>query len=114
RGPLLLNAQYLHREDNRPTFTVDEPTAVMDGGFAELMVRPTGSRWYGVALYNRVVSNRPLLDVRLGGPSGVRKYEALTGGGGYQLRRNFRVHGEITRDLDAKAFVWTLGLTTAF
>ncbi len=114
RGPLLLNAQYLHREDNKPTFTIGEPTAVMDGGFAELMVRPTGSRWYGVALYNRVVSNRPLLDVRLGGPSGVRKYETLTGGGGYQLRRNFRVHGEITRDLDAKALLWTLGLTTAF
>lgn len=114
RGPFRLNAQYLHREDELPTFTLGEPRALTDGGFAELLFRPSGSRWYGVALYNRVVSNRPLLDVRLGGPGDLRRYEALTGGGGYQLRRNFRLHGEITGDLDAKAVVWTLGVTTAF
>ncbi len=114
RGPLLLNAQYLHREDDRPTFTVGEPTAVTDGGFAELLFRPARSRWYGVALYNRVTSTRPLLDVRLGGPGGVAKYETLTGGGGYQLRRNFRVYGELTRDLEATTLLWTLGVTTAF
>jgi len=114
RGPLQLNLQYLHRNDDRPTFAIGEPTARTDGGFAELLVRPAGSRWYGVALYNRVVSNRPLLDVRLGGPSGVRKYETLTGGGGYLLRRNFRVHGELTGDFEAETLLWTLGLTTAF
>ncbi len=114
RGSLLLNAQYVHREDDTPTFTIGEPTVVMDGGFAELLVRPAGSRWYGVALYNRVTSNRPLLDVRLGGPSGVRTYETMTGGGGFQLRRNFRVYGELTRDLEARTLLWTLGVTTAF
>jgi hypothetical protein len=45
---------------------------------------------------------------------GVRKYETLTGGGGYQLQRNFRVYGELTRDLEARTLLWTLGLTTAF
>jgi hypothetical protein len=114
RGPLQVNAQYVHREDDRPTFVIGEPRALTDGGFAELMIRPAGSRWYGVGLYNRVVSSRPLLDVRLGGPAGLRAYEALTGGGGYVLRRNFRVYGEVTGDLDRKALVWTLGLTTAF
>lgn len=114
RGPLQLNAQYVHRQDDRPTFLIGEPRVLTDGGFAELIVRPAGSRWYGIALYNRVVSTRPLLDVRLGGAAGLRAYEALTGGGGYQLRRNFRVYGEVTGDLDHKALVWTLGLTTAF
>jgi hypothetical protein len=114
RGPLQLNLQYLHREDNKPTFTIGEATALTDGGFAELLFRPAQSRWYGVALYNRVTSNRPLLDVRLGGPSSLRKYEALTGGGGFLLRRNFRIYGELTGDLNAETLVWTLGVTTAF
>jgi hypothetical protein len=114
RGPLQLNLQYLHREDDTPTFTIGEPAARTDGGFAELLVRPAQSRWYGVALYNRVRSTRPLLDVRLGGPSGQRTYEALTGGAGFLLRRNFRVYGELTGDLQTDALVWTLGLTTAF
>lgn len=114
RGPLQLNAQYVHRQDDRPTFLIGEPRVLTDGGFAELVIRPAGSRWYGVGLYNRVTSTRPLLDVRLGGAGGLRAYEALTGGGGYVLRRNFRVYGEVTGDLDHKALVWTLGLTTAF
>jgi hypothetical protein len=113
-GPVQVNVQYLHREDDRPTFTPDEPTAVTDGGFAELLLRPTGSRWYGVALYNRIVSSRPLLNPRAGGPSGVRRYETLTGGGGYLVRRNFRVYGEVTQDFELERTTVTLGLTTAF
>jgi hypothetical protein len=114
RGPLQLNVQYLHREDDKPTFRIGEATALTDGGFAELLFRPARSRWYGVALYNRVTSTRPLLDVRLGGPTGLREYEALTGGGGFLLRRNFRVYGELTGDLNAETLVWTIGVTTAF
>jgi hypothetical protein len=114
RGPLELNTQYLHREDDRPTFTIGEPRAVTDGGFAELLVRPAEGRWYGLLLYNRVVTNRPLLDVRLGGPAGLRRYDTLTGGAGFLWRRNFRIYGELTGDLDVKALVWTLGVTTAF
>ena len=114
RGPLQLNLQYIHREDDRPTFLIGEQKARTDGGFAELLLRPTGSRWYGLALYNRIATNRPLLDVRLGGPGDLRAYEAMTGGAGYLVRRNFRLYGEVTGDLDHKALVWTLGVTTAF
>ena len=113
-GPVQLNAQYVHREDDLPTFTVGEPTAVTDGGFAEVLLRPTGSRWYGVALYNRIVNSRPLLDPRVGGPAGVQRYETLTGGAGYLVRRNFRVYGEVTEDFDLDRTTVTFGFTTAF
>ena len=113
-GALQLNGQYVHREDDRPTFTDGEPTAVTDGGFAELLLRPAASRWYGIALYNRVVCSQPLLDVRLGGDPGQRRYEALTGGAGYLARRNFRVYGEVTGDLERDRTFFTVGFTTAF
>jgi len=113
-GPVQVNAQYVHREDDLPTFTVGEPTAMTDGGFAEVLLRPTGSRWYGIALYNRIVSSRPLLDPRMGGPAGVDRYETLTGGAGYLVRRNFRLYGEVTEDFDLDATTFTLGFTTAF
>lgn len=113
-GPLELNAQYLHREDGNPTFRLGELKAVTDGGFAELILRPQGSRWYAVGLYNLVETDRPLLNVRLGGPSGNTRYESVTGGVGYLLRRNVRVFAEGTWDRELRATQWTLGLTTAF
>jgi hypothetical protein len=113
-GPLQVNVQYVHREDDHPTFTLDEPTAVTDGGFAEVLFRPGGSRWYGIALYNRIVCSAPLLDVRLGGASGLRRYETVTGGAGYLVRRNFRLYGEVTGDFDADVTMVTVGFTTAF
>jgi len=113
-GPVQINVQYVHREDDRPTFTPDEPTAVTDGGFAEVLLRPVGSRWYGVALYNRIACSHPLLDPRAGGAAGVRRYETLTAGGGYLWRRNFRVYGELTGDFDLNQTTVTLGFTTAF
>lgn len=113
-GPAELNAQYLHREDDRPTFSVAEANTVTDGGFAELLIRPTGSRWYGVALYNRVVCSAPLLDVRLGGAPGAGRYETLTGGLGYLVQRNFRVYAEIMGDLEGDRAMATIGFTTAF
>lgn len=86
----------------------------MDGGFVEVLWRPRASRWYGVALYNRVDADRPLLDVRLGDPANVRRYETLTAGAGYLVRRNFRAYAEGTWDLEQEAGRWTLGLTAAF
>jgi hypothetical protein len=82
-GSIELNAQFIHREDDNPTFTAGEETAKTDGGFAELVIHPAGSRWYGIALYNLIDANRPLLDPRLGGPAGVDRYHAFTGGAGY-------------------------------
>jgi hypothetical protein len=113
-GPVELNAQYLHREDDAPTFARGEAAVETDGGFAELIVRPAGSRWSALALYNRISASRPLLNPRLGGPSGLRRYETLSGGAGYLVRRNFRVYGEATWDLEARNTQWTVGLTTAF
>jgi hypothetical protein len=113
-GPLELNGQYVRREDGNPTFTVGEPKVVTNGGFAEVIVRPAASRWYAYALYNRIDADRPLLSVRLGGPSGLARYETVTGGAGYLLRRNLRIFAEGTWDRGPRATEWTLGLTTAF
>ncbi len=113
-GPLELNGQYIHREDDLPTFTPGEPTSRMNGGFAELIVQPSGSRWYALGLYNIVDTNVPLLDVRLEDPANLSRYQTLTGGAGYLIRRNFRALVEGTWDLERKDARWTLGLTTAF
>jgi hypothetical protein len=113
-GPFELNAQYIHREDDQATFTPGELLTKTDGGFAEILFRPGGSRWYGTALYNLVTANRSLLNPRLGGPSDIGRYEAVTGGAGYLVRRNFRALGEVTYDLGLREVRWTLGLVTAF
>lgn len=111
---LELNGQYLYREDDHPTFSGTEPKVTTQGGFAELLVRPTGSRWYGFGLYNLVTTDRPLLDVGLGTPAGVRRYESLSAGVGRLERRNFRWTAEATWDLEQETLRWTLGFVTAF
>ncbi len=114
RGPLELNVQVLHREDDAPTFTPGEPEVSLDGGFAELLVRPAGSRWYGFALYNHVETDRPLLDVRLGGPADVRRYRTASAGVGRLLQRNLRITFEGWYDLDREDTRWTVGFVSAF
>ena len=113
-GPVELNGQYIHREDDNPTFTAGEPTVTTNGGFAELLVTPVGSRWYGVALYNYIDASAPLLDVRLGGPAALTRYQTLTGGVGYLVRRNVRVYGEATWDVEQDNGRFGLGVTAAF
>jgi hypothetical protein len=113
-GRVELNGQYVLRRDDEPTFTAGEPAVNLRGGFGELILRPAGSRWYGFALYNRVTTDRPLLDVRLGGPANVRRYESLSGGVGYLVRRNLRVSGEVTYDLKREETRISGGLVTAF
>lgn len=113
-GPLELNAQYLHREDTNPTFAAAAQRVKTDGGFMEVLLRPQGSRWHGFALYNLVSASQPLLDVRLGGPANLERYETLTGGAGYLLVRNFKVTGELTWDTERERARWTLGFVTAF
>lgn len=115
RGPVELNLQYLHREDDDPLFEGQGSILVKtDGGFAELLVRPAGSRWFGFGLYNLVVADRPYLDVRLGGPAGVRRYETATAGVGYSVMRNFRLSAEGTWDMEQERTRWSLGIVTAF
>jgi hypothetical protein len=86
----------------------------MDGGFVEAVVNPAGKRWDLFALYNMVSATQPVLDVRLGGPSGVDRYQSITGGMGYLVRRNLRLTGELSRDLELDAMRWTIGFVTAF
>jgi len=114
-GPVTVNGQYLHREDTNPLFLSTAPERVkMDGGFVEAVLNPVGKRWDVFALYNLVSANQPVLDVRMGGPSGVDRYQSLTGGLGYLVRRNLRLTGELSRDLELDAMRWTLGFVTAF
>lgn len=113
-GPVELNGQFLHREDDNATFTAGEPTVELDGGFAELIVAPPRSRWYGVALWNLVDASAPMLDVRLGGPAGVTRYHTLTGGVGRVVRRHVRLYGEATWDLELEEARFGLGVTAAF
>lgn len=114
RGPLELNGQFIHRTDSRPTYTPGEPEARLDGGFAELIVRPSGGRWYGFGLYNLVTTDRALLNVRLGGPAGVRRHETMSAGVGRLERRNFRWTFEAGYDTQQEIWRWTVGLVTAF
>jgi hypothetical protein len=114
RGALELNLQYLHRNDDRPTFTSPGRRTDLDGGFAELLVRPRGSRWHGFALYNLVSATDPLLSLRLGEAEPLHRYETMTGGVGYLLRRNFRVTGEATHDIEEGGVRWALGFVSAF
>jgi hypothetical protein len=113
-GSAELNVQYIRREDDHPTFAIVEPIAVMNGGLAELVLQPPGSRWYATALYNRVQANLPLLNVRLGGAANVTRYETVSAGMGYLWQRNLRVFGEATWDFEAEEVRGTLGLMTAF
>ncbi len=113
-GDFEINAQYIHREDDHPNFGVTDEVAKTNGGFAEVIWRPNQSRWYALALYNRIDCNQPLLNVRLGVPTDLTRYQTMTGGLGYVLRRNFRLMGEATWDTEREAALWTLGLVTAF
>ena len=113
-GTFEMNWQYLRRTDNRPTFLLNEPKVTLDGGFAELIVRPPKSRWFGFGLYNLVTADRPVLDVRLGTQPNLRRYESMSAGFGRLERRNFRWTAEATYDLTQDNVRWTFGLVTAF
>jgi hypothetical protein len=114
RGILELNLQYLHRNDDGPTFETTPRGTDLDGGFAEFLVRPRGSRLHGFALYNLVNATDALLSLRLGEAGPLDRYETVTGGVGYLLRRNFRVTGEATHDIERGGVRWALGFVSAF
>ncbi len=111
---LQVNLQYIHREDDNATFTVDEPKIKTDGGFAEAIWRFRGGRGYAIGLWNYVYANAPLLEFRLTGPEAVNRYNALTGGLGYVVRRNVRGTAEATFDFEQEQAQLTLGIMAAF
>jgi hypothetical protein len=113
-GIVEVNGQYLHREDTNPTFAADGRLVKSDGGFAEVVVRPAGSRFHGFGLYNLMTATAPVLNPRVGTGSNLSKYESLTGGVGYLLMRNFKMTGEMTWDTQLEQARWTLGFVSAF
>ncbi len=87
-GPLELNLQYMERRDDNPGRVqsfAPLPETRTRGAFAELVCLPRGddSRWYAVALFNRVDSDQPSLD-----------YTSWTAHAGLMLRRNLRLGAE--------------------
>lgn len=113
-GTVEINGQYVHRRDDHPTYAGNETASRLNGGFAELLIRPDGSRWHGFVLYNRVDANLPVLDVRMGGPAEVRRYQTVSAGVGRLLRRNVKWTTEGSWDFELEAFRWTVGFVTAF
>ena len=113
-GPVQLNLQYVGRTDTEADFVPGEPTVETDGGFAEVLVRPAGKRWYGYGLYNYIEASEPVLNVKMGVPVGVDEYESIAVGGGYLVYRNFRLYGEYGYDFRNELNRLTAGFTTAF
>jgi hypothetical protein len=103
KDQLEFNFQYVSRVDDKPTAFATNIKS--DGGFAELIYTPKGdeSKWYGVALYNWVNSDfKPL------------EYQTGTLSLGYMLRRNIRLIGELTYNMDKKYAQFSTGIIAAF
>lgn len=100
-----VNAQAVWRYDDNPYFVSTTARQETRGGFAELIVTPEGdqSRVYGVLLYNIVRADASSLD-----------YQSVSGHLGYLLRRNIRLTGEYSYDIDRKAHGVTGGIVMAF
>jgi hypothetical protein len=113
-GPVQLNLQYVGRTDTEADFVPGQPTVETDGGFAEVLFRPAGKRWYGYGLYNYIEASEPVLNVKMGVPVGVDEYESIAVGGGYLVYRNFRLYGEYGYDFRNELNRLTAGFTTAF
>jgi hypothetical protein len=110
-GPLQLNGQFLHRRDDSADFLGTESN--LDGGFVEALWIPPAERWYAFALWNRLTADLPVLDPRMGGPAGVDRYHAISGGVGWLVRRNARAQVEGWWDFVQEEMRWTVSTTIA-
>lgn len=113
-GLLQLNLQYIARTDTEADFIPGEATVDTKGGFAEVLARPPGSRWYGYGLYNYIEASAPVLNVKTGAPLGLEEYESIAFGGGYLVYRNFRLFGEYGYEFGSALNRLTAGFSTAF
>ena len=113
-GPVEINGQFIHREDSNPLFQASPHRVKTDGGFVEAVLRPSGSRWHGYALYNRVSATDPVLNVRAGTGSDASLYQSITGGAGYLVMRNLKFTGEGTWLTEQETMRWSIGFVTAF
>lgn len=131
RGRAELNAQYLKRRDGNPFFlgscavgdprcdfdAADPLEAEAEGFMGELIFAPRGAmgQWHLYGLYNLVWSDRPVFNVRLGEPDDfLERYETAGVGASYLLARNFRLVGEVTRDLEFERNRLVLGMVAGF
>lgn len=100
---LEFNFQYVTRTDDKPAFASKDVST--KGMFGELVYSPAGdeSKWYGVAMYNKVESD----DVSL-------NYESATLSLGYILKRNIRLVGEYTYNIGKEFGTFSIGVISAF
>ena len=99
-----LNAQYLHREDDNPTFIGSgATTSKLDGGFVELIYMPDAdqSKFLFTLLYNKVDGD-------------LFEYETGTFSVSHMAARNLRILGEVTYDVLAEKTKFTIGVMSAF
>lgn len=101
------NVQYLERRDDNPfARSVAESNKFKTrGGLAELIFRPEGdeSKWYAVALYNRVKSDDPGIN-----------WESVAFHFGYLLKRNIRLVAEFSYNIEDKYGRTGIGFVSAF
>lgn len=101
-----LNAQYIRRTDNNPSFVAGFDNDQLTEGFiGEVVINPLPekSRLLGVLLYNKVTSEIPGYE-----------YETVTANLSYMLRTNMRIMCELTKDIEKKEMLFTIGTVTGF
>lgn len=127
-----VNVQYFRRWDSDPFFgscsviapcgggLTTNPAARVDAGFVEALFWPGGpaGRWYVSALGNYVEANRPVASLRLGEQlapeSFLKRYASAGFGVHYLLRRNVRLLGEGSWDVEQEQARLVAGFSTAF
>jgi hypothetical protein len=115
-----LNAQYLRRNDSNPLMVSGGPSTQVNAAMGELVLGPFGEdgRWYGTALYNWIDADRPLVSLRLGeqavGSGFIQRYQTLTGGVHYLLRRNIRLLAEAGWDFERESPRFAVGSSLAW
>ncbi|MDQ8164441.1 MAG: hypothetical protein P3A28_01615 [Gemmatimonadota bacterium] len=127
-----LNLQYLVRKDDDPFYGTCTTLAPCPGGhtrafgttvksgFAEAVISPQGptGRWFITGLYNWVQSDDPVVSLRLGeqatAPGYVSDYRTAAGALHFVYRRNVRMLGEISWDLEREVGRLITGLVVGF
>jgi hypothetical protein len=104
-GPLELNLQYVERRDKNPYVLFSPKEIKTRGGLAELIYRPDGdeSKWYSVLLCNKVKSDDRDIE-----------WESLALHLGYLVRRNIRLVGEYSYNINEKFGRIGAGFVVAF
>ncbi|MEJ5351388.1 MAG: hypothetical protein WHS65_07335 [Melioribacteraceae bacterium] len=103
KDKLEFNFQYAQRKDEQAEYYLKNLKT--KGLFSELIFTPKGdeSKWYAVALYNWIDSDFDNLD-----------YISSTLSLGYLIRRNIRLIGEYTYNLEKKYGQFAVGIVSAF